>query len=169
MSVQTPIVRCFVQPRPIIVMQPNCDLSIKLLFSVLLFADSAASSPTGPKKAFLMEIAHHGFRVKTSSGSILNKSQKKTQIETREQYNDATDENGLKYKLPDIVDALNTGLGAFYLNCLIWSNVFLCLVLATFSTISSDSPMENFTQVFFSNQRPLCSKNSNLTLSWLFP
>ena len=90
-------------------------------------------------------------------------------METREQYNDATDENGLKYKLPDIVDALNTGLGAFHLNRLIWLNVFLYLVLDTLSTISSDSPMENFTQVFFSNQRPLCSKNSNLTLPWLFP
>ena len=82
-----------------------------------------------------------------------------TTPETREQYNDATDENGLKYKLPDIVDALNTSLDAFHLNRLIWLNVFLSLVLDTLSTISSDSPMENFTQVFFSNQRPLCSKN----------
>ena len=73
-TVQTPIVRCFVQPRPIVVMQPNCDLSIKLLFSILSFADSAASSPTGPKKAFLMEIAHHGVPKLTTSGPILNKS-----------------------------------------------------------------------------------------------
>ena len=36
----------------------------------------------------------------------------------------------LKYKLPDIVDALNNGLNAFYLNRLIWLNVFLSLALA---------------------------------------
>ena len=68
-------------------------------------------------------IVHHGIR----RGGNLAQFHIRTRRpqETREQYNNATDENGLRYKLPDIVDALNNGLGAFYLNRLIWLHVFL--------------------------------------------
>ena len=82
--------------------------------------------------------------------------------ETREQYIDATDENGLKYKLPDIVDALNNGLDVFYLNRLVWLNVFLSLVLDTLFMVLSPSLIKKFPGFFFSNQRPLSSENSNL-------
>ena len=95
-------------------------------------------------------------------GSILYKSLEAKPTETREQYIDTTDENGLRYKLPDIVDALNNGLGAFYLNRLIWLNVFLSLVLDTLFMVSSPSLIKKFPGFFFSNQRPLSSENSNL-------
>ena len=76
-------------------------------------------------------IVHHGIRRGEVLAQFYIRANKFYYADTREQYIDATDENGLKYKLPDIVDALNNGLGAFYLNHLIWLNVFLSLVLAT--------------------------------------
>ena len=68
----------------------------------------------------------------------------------------------MRYKLPDIVDALNNGFDAFYLNRLIWLNVFLSLVLDTLFMVSSPSLIKKFPGFFFSNQRPLSSENSNL-------
>ena len=86
--------------------------------------------------------------------------------ESREQYDDATDENGLKYKLPEIVATLINGLDAFYLNRLIQLNEFLSLVLDTLFMVSSPSLIEKFPGGVFSNQRPLSSENSNSALAF---
>ena len=99
-------------------------------------------------------IVHHGIRGGGNLAQFYIRACQHCPIETREHLNDATDHNGLKYKLPDIVDALNNGLDAFYLNRLIWLNVFLSLVLDTLLIRSCPPPIENLPWVVFLQSAP---------------
>ena len=123
------------------------------------------SGLAGPKKASLTVIVHHGIRREGREAQFYIRACQHCPIETREQLNDATDHNGLKYKLPDIVVALISHLDAFHLSRLILLNVSLSLVLDTLLMISCPPSIENFSGVFFFNQRPLCFENSKL--SWM--
>ena len=58
-------------------------------------------------------IVHHGIRRGEVLAQSYIRANKFYTAETREQYIDATDENGLKYKLPEIVATLINGLDVF--------------------------------------------------------
>ena len=112
-------------------------------------------------EAFSRELCITRVQVKARGLKIIQEPPH-PRSESGVQYEDASEENCLEFKLPLFAAALST-------SSLHFISILLDLYISsfarsqwTFIMISFPSSIENFRDIFVFNQRHLCLKNSNL-------